>query len=158
MLKTNSWEEGTEAEQQFIKLRSDTFVRKSTKDEDMNEHWDVLDEELGRVDVKAAKRFYRNGPVDYTIWWELRTVKRPPNWQPQKGWGVPNGIDRLIAVHGPQSFYLLRPESIIDDLRKRCTEYFRGEFGLHSRPNRGDLTTILPLWYVQEHAEKELLL
>ena len=27
----------------------------------------------------------------------------------------------------------------------KCKEYYRGEFGLHTRPNRGDLLTILPL-------------
>jgi hypothetical protein len=149
-------QEGTEAEREFISLRGSNFVRKSTKEEDMNEHWDILDAELGRVDVKAAKRLYRSGPVDYTIWWELKTVKRPPNWQPQKGWGVPNGIDRLIAVRGADKYYLIKPENIIDDLRKRCTEYFRGEFGLHTRPGRGDLMTVLPLWYVIDNAELQI--
>ena len=158
MLNASSISEGNTAENEFINLRKRTFIRKATKEEDMNEHWDVLDEELGRVDVKAAKRLYRNGPLTYTIWWELRTVKRPPKWQPQKGWGVPNGIERLIAVRGPVSFFLIRPESIIDDLRERCSSYFRGEFGLHSRPGRGDLMTILPISYVDKNAELEILM
>jgi len=144
--------EGRAAEEEFISLRGNNFIRKATLDEDRNEHWDVLDKEFGRVDVKAAKRKYRRGPIDFTIWWELRTVKRPPKMQPQKGWGVPNGIDRLIAVRSSDSFYLLKPEDIIEDLRKRCTEYYRGEFGLYTRGEREDLMTILPLNYVKEHA------
>lgn len=151
MRNTSSVIEGTSAEQEFIKLRGDCFIRKSTKEEDIHQHWDILDEEFGRVDVKAAKRKFRGGPIDYTIWWELRTVKRPPDWKPTKGWGVPNEFDRFIAVRSPDGFHLVNPANIIDDLRKRCTEYFRGDFGLHARPDRGDLMTILPLAYIEEH-------
>jgi hypothetical protein len=145
--------EGNSAEKDFINLRKHNFIREANSFENINEHWDVLDKEFGRVDVKAAKRKHRGGPVDYTIWWELKTVKRPPDWKPQKGWGVPNGIERLIAVRSEDSFILVRPESIIHDLRKRCTDWFKGEFGLYSRPNRGDLTTILPLEYVLQNSE-----
>lgn len=156
MRNAKSVYEGTAAEKEFVELRKDFFVRKSTRDEDIFQHWDVLDSEYGKVDVKAAKRFERKGPIDYTIWWELRTVKRPPDWKPTKGWGVPNGIDRLIAVRGADRFYLINPEDIIDDLRKRCTDYFKGEFGLLTRPNRGDLITILPLDYIKENSRYEL--
>jgi hypothetical protein len=139
---------GIGAEIEFAELRGDLIIRRATPDENMNEHWDMLDAEFGRVDVKAAKRKYRGGPVDYTMWWELRTVKRPT---PQKGWGIPNDIDRLIALRSQQGFHLVRPEDIIDDLRVRCREYFRGEFGLYKRADRGDLMTILPMWYVEQH-------
>ena len=148
--------EGALAEREFIELRSDTFVRSATKEENIHEHWDILDRELGRVDVKAAKRLHRSGPITYTIWWELRTVNRPPDWKPQKGWGVPNGIDRLIAVRVSDAYLLVKPEDIIDDLRKRCTQQYRGEFGLHTRPDRGDLMTILPLWYVKQNARLKI--
>jgi hypothetical protein len=117
---------------------------------------DVLDKELGRVDVKAAKRKFRQGPVDYTIWWELRTVKRPPENKPAKGWGVPNGINRFIAVRSEDKFILIDPSNIYEDLQKRCVEYYRGEFGLHTRPGRGDLMTILPLEYVIKNATMEI--
>lgn len=147
-----SFSEGRSAEKEFIELRADNFIRKATRNEDIFEHWDVLDKEFGRVDVKAAKRFNRRGPIDYTIWWELRTVYRPPNNESAKGWGVPNGIDRFVAVRGENEYYLINPSDIYEDLQKRCTEYFKGEFGLLTRPGRGDLVTILPLDYVQEHA------
>ncbi len=45
--------EGALAEREFIELRSDTFVRSATKEENIHEHWDILDRELGRVDVKT---------------------------------------------------------------------------------------------------------
>jgi len=139
---------GIGAEIEFAELRGDLIIRRATPDENMNEHWDMIDAEFGRVDVKAAKRKYRGGPVDHTMWWELRTVNRPT---PQKGWGIPNGIDRLIALRSPTGFHLVRPEDIIDDLRVRCREYFRDEFGLYERADRGDLMTILPMWYVEQH-------
>lgn len=149
---SKSYREGSAAEQEFIYLRGDSFIRAANKYENIHEHWDVLDSEFGRVDVKAAKRMYRNGPIDYTIWWELRTVNRPPDNKPSKGWGVPNGIDRYIAVRTEGCFYLIKPENIIDKLRARCKQYYRGEFGLHTRASRGDLTTILPLSFVQDNA------
>ena len=139
---------GVGAEIKFYELRGDLIVRRATADENMNEHWDYLDAEFGRVDVKAPKRLHRGGPIDYTMWWELRTVNRPT---PQAGWGIPNGVDRLIALSSPKGFHLIDPTDIICDLRARCRQYFRGEFGLYGRPNRGDLMTILPLWYVEEH-------
>ena len=151
MRNASSVIEGTEAEKEFIRLRGESFIRKSTKEEDIHQHWDVLDKEFGMVDVKAAKRKFRGGPIDYTIWWELKTVKRPPDWKPKNGWGVPNEFDRLIAVRSHDGFHLVNPYNIIDDLRKRCTDYFRGDFGLHTRPDRGDLMTILPLYYIEEY-------
>ena len=145
--------QGNQAEQEFIKLRGKNFIRKATFDEDVNEHWDVLDKEFGKVDVKSGKRRSHKGPVDYTIWWELRTVKRPPDNKPKEGWGVPNGIERLIAVRSEDSFYLIDPEDIIDDLRERCSYKNKGDFCLYSRPGKEDLITILPLDYVKEYAK-----
>jgi hypothetical protein len=151
-----SVEEGRLAETEFVLLRDDKFVRFATREEDIMEHWDVLDSELGKVDVKAPKRKYRGGDTDHHIWWELRTVKRPPNGETSKGWGVPNGIDRLIAIRHIDAYYLLKPEDIIDDLRLRCKDYHREDFGLHTRPGRGDLMTTLPFEYVRDNARYRL--
>jgi hypothetical protein len=148
---SQSYNEGNQSESEFIKLRSSNFIRKATKLEDINEHWDVLDKELGRVDVKAAKRLNRYGPVDYTVWWELRTVKRPPDWNPTLGWGVPNGVDRLIAVRVAEGYHLLKPEDLVDDLKSVLArnEYGKEPFKLYGRKDRGDLMTILPLDFIK---------
>jgi hypothetical protein len=148
--------EGDSAENEFANLRKDTFVRLATKEENIFEHWDLMDSELGRIDVKAPKRKHRGGDIDFHIWWELKTVKRPPKWQSVPGWGVPNGIDRLIAIRHTDAYYLINPEDIIEDLRQRCRDYSRKPFGLHARPDRGDLMTTLPIEYVQEHARHKL--
>lgn len=141
----NSKTMGDSAENLFVKLRGDNIVRKASFHEDVNEHWDYLDREFGKVDVKAAKRFHRHGEVNHTIWWELRTVKRPPKYKSSAGWGIPNGIDRLIAVQHVKKFILVNPDDLYIPLKERCKDFGRGEFLLHSRPGRGDLMTILPL-------------
>jgi hypothetical protein len=152
-IKKRNMSQGNEAEQEFIRLRGDNFIRKANFEEDVNEHWDVLDKQFGKVDVKSGKRRSHKGPVDYTIWWELKTVRRPPDNKSQQGWGVPNGIERMIAVRSEDSYYLIDPEDIIDDLRTRCSYKNKGNFCLYSRPGREDLITILPLDYVKEYAK-----
>jgi hypothetical protein len=148
--------EGDSAENEFINLRKDTFVRLANKEENIFEHWDLMDSELGRIDVKAPKRKHRGGDIDFHIWWELKTVKRPPKWESSPGWGIPNGIDRLIAIRSEDAYYLIKPEDIIEDLRQRCRDYSRKPFGLHARPDRGDLMTTLPLDYVKQHARHRI--
>lgn len=149
-------EQGEEAENLFKRLRDGKIVRDANHIENRDEHWDVLDEDFGKVDVKSAKRLHRNGGVDYTIWWELKTVKRPPDNRPRRGWGVGNGMRRYIAVRLPEGFYLLSPEEVAEDLRlmNRRAEMPRGrcEFGLYSRDGREDLMTILPHNYVRKNA------
>jgi hypothetical protein len=135
-------EQGEKAEALFRRLRAEKIERIASDLENRDEHWDVLDAEFGRVDVKSAKRLHRTGEIDYTIWWELKTVKRPPLNQSQRGWGV--GI------------YLMSPEEVAEDLRimnrraplprRRC------EFGLYTRDGRDDLVTILPDSYVRKNA------
>ena len=156
MRNTESVKQGSDAEKEFISLRKDTFVRLANREENILEHWDVLDSELGRVDVKAAKRKDRASDVDYHVWWELKTVIQKNAWVSAPGWGVPNGIDRLIAVRLPDAFYLIKPEDIIEDLRQRCRDYSKNYFGLYSRPGRGDLMTSLPHDYVKEHARHKI--
>jgi hypothetical protein len=149
-------EQGEQAEQLFARLRGEKIVRPATQIENRDEHWDLLDKDFGKVDVKSAKRLRRNGGVDYTIWWELKTVKRPPDNKPQRGWGVGNGMRRYIALRLPEGFYLLSPEEVSEDLRlmNRRAEMPRGrcEFGLYSREGREDLMTILPDSYVRKNA------
>jgi hypothetical protein len=149
-------EQGEKAEALFRRLRAEKIERIASDLENRDEHWDVLDAEFGRVDVKSAKRLHRTGEIDYTIWWELKTVKRPPLNQSQRGWGVGNGIRRFVAVRLPEGFYLMSPEEVAEDLRimnrraplprRRC------EFGLYTREGRDDLVTILPDSYVRKNA------
>lgn len=140
-----SWSEGNKAEDLFIELRGDKFLRKANTAENIHEHWDVLDAEFGRVDVKAPKRKNRAGPLDYTIWWELKNVRG------RVGWGSPNGIERYIALQCETAFHLINPDHIIDEINQRCTGEGKGEWMLYSRPGRQDLMTILPLTFIKDN-------
>jgi hypothetical protein len=114
----------------------------------MTQHWDVMDRELGNIDVKAGKRKYRGGPVDYSIhWWEFKNVAG------RIGWGSPNGIDRLIAFRMEDNFTLVDPAKVCGLLLEKCTEHFRGVWGLNTRPKRKDLAAMIPSSFLTEHAE-----
>lgn len=147
---------GKFAEDRFVQLRRSHIIRVANDEENIHEHWDVLDDTFGRIDVKSAKRMHRGGEIDYTVWWELRTVARPPDNKPKAGWGIGNCIRRYIAVRLREGYYLLSPEEVTADLRwmkeNGQLNAGRGEFLLHQRPDRGDLMTILPEAYVREAA------
>lgn len=152
-INSTSIKEGNAAEDKFIACRAENIIRKATKQEDIHEHWDVLDKEFGKVDVKAQKRINRGGSIaNEHHWYELKTVKKPPKWQSSKGWGIPNGIKRLIAFELQDSFVLVNPEDIIEDLRFKCKERGKGEFLLYGREGRGDLMTLLPTEYLVENS------
>lgn len=143
-----SFTEGTATEQEFIRLLGDSFVRRATRSEDMQEHWDVLDSELGRVDVKAPKRKYRGGPIDYSIhWWEFKNVLG------RRGWGEPNGVDRLIAFRLEDCFVLVDPSTLNAKLLEKCTDHYRGVWGLNTRSGRKDLAAMIPSSYLKENAK-----
>lgn len=144
---TTSFSEGVNTEQEFIDLLGDTFVRKATRSEDMTEHWDVLDDTFGKVDVKAPKRKYRGGPIDYSIhWWEFKNVLG------RRGWGEPNGTDRLIAFRLEDCFALVDPSTVNDLLLEKCTEHYRGLWGLNTRKGRQDLAAMIPSSFLKENA------
>ena len=147
----SSFTEGTAAEQEFIEIRKDTFVRRSTRTEDIHQHWDVLDKVLGKVDVKGAKRKYRSGPVDYDIhWWEFLNVQGRP------GWGSPNDVDRYIAFRIKDSFILVDPKKVNPILELKCTKHYRGLWGLNTRPTRKDLAAMIPTNFLIEHSEHRI--
>lgn len=143
-----SFFEGNKAEEEFIKLRGDNFIRKADRSEDMKQHWDVLDKEFGKVDIKAPKRRERGGEIDYSIhWWEFKNVLG------NLGWGSPNGTDRYIAFRIKDKFILVDPSVVNPILETKCTEYFRGMWGLNTRKGRKDLFAMIPVDFLLEHAE-----
>lgn len=144
----SSFQEGTAAEQEFIKLRGENFIRKASRMEDIHEHWDVLDKEYGRVDVKGAKRKYRNGPIDYSIhWWEFKNVAG------RAGWGEPNDTERLIAFRTENAYVLVDPSKVNALLEAKCVDHFRGPWGLNTRKGRQDLAAMVPTEFFVDNSE-----
>jgi|TARA_R100000084_G_C4560710_1_gene104462 hypothetical protein len=146
-----SFQEGTYTEEEFISLRKDNFVRRASRTEDIHEHWDVLDKEFGKVDIKAPKRQYRNGPIDYSIhWWEFKNVTGKP------GWGTPNNVERFIAFRIKEGFVLVDPQKVNSILEDKCTSHYRGLWGLNTRKNRKDLAAMIPVDFLLEHCEHRI--
>jgi hypothetical protein len=144
----SSFNEGNQTEQEFIELRGENFVRRATRSEDMTQHWDVLDKVFGHVDVKAPKRKYRGGPIDYSIhWWEFKNVTG------RIGWGSPNGIERFIAFRLEDRFILVNPDKVNPLLLEKCKSHYRGLWGLNTRPNREDLAAMIPVDFLIKHAD-----
>ena len=109
--------EGTEAEKLFLKTAIKykyEIIRKADPSEDMFQHWDFLiknkDYEF-KVDVKAHKHIYRNGPLlkDW-FWIEWKNVRGSDGWI--------NGMADLIAFQYNNYFYLY--------LRKSLENFARG--------------------------------
>ena len=150
------YEQGEQAEVLFSKIRGTKITAKASPEQNRDEHWDIYDSDFGRIDVKSPKRFKRNGELNFTAWWELKTVKRPPENIPARGWGVGNGIRRYVAVSLVEGFYLLSPEEVHWDLvlmhKRAALPRGKAELHLYSRVGRGDLLTILPHDYVRKNA------
>ena len=78
-MNTKSYKEGTEAEQEFIKLRGDNFIRPATRDENIFEHWDVLDKKFGKIDVGVlATSWYVFWPSAASLLFHSLSSSKPP--------------------------------------------------------------------------------
>ena len=110
-----------------------------------------LDKEFGKVDIKAPKRQYRNGPIDYSIhWWEFKNVTGKP------GWGTPNNVKRFIAFRIKEGFVLVDPQKVNSILEDKCTSHYRGLWGLNTRKDRKDLAAMIPVDFLLEHCEHRI--
>lgn len=75
---------GTQAEHSFINcMRSHGHkLNKSTREQDMHEHWDYLVDDAHKVEVKGRKRAKRSDdkPNDTIIYIEFANVNGDPGW------------------------------------------------------------------------------
>lgn len=110
-----------------------TVVRKSTTKEDISEHWDVLaiiDGQEKKVDVKSRSSH------PHGVYIELLNVAGKPGWL--------FGDADYIAFEHEDGFFLLDRYKLIELVS--CIEPSFGKVlcGLHRRPGRNDLTTVIP--------------
>ena len=114
----NRWEqsikEGNESENTFSELatRRGYRISKSSKEQDINEHWDyeiTKNDATYKVDVKAKKRISRQDKTVQSeeIWIELHSV-RPNN----KGWLYESKAN-LLAFELEDGFLLVKREDLI---------------------------------------------
>jgi len=152
-MKKNNWnsfyQKGLVVEQRFIDMIGDSFIRKASKTEDRNEHWDILCEH-GRIDVKGMKKSNRsdaktNADIHF---YEFRNVGG------NSGWGLPNEVERMIAFETEEDFILVNPEDIYEPLIQKCSKHGEGWglFQCRGREGRDDWFTKVPTEFLREHS------
>ncbi|AFZ45287.1 hypothetical protein PCC7418_3168 [Halothece sp. PCC 7418] len=119
----NRWEqsikEGNKSEKTFLKLavRRGYQVLKSSKQQDINEHWDyeiTKNDATYKVDVKAKKRISRQDKTVQSeeIWIELHSVRAN-----NKGWLYESKAN-LLAFELEDGFLLVKREDLINLVNK----------------------------------------
>lgn len=124
------------------------------KKQDIEEHWDieVTLPLFGRrkIDVKGVKYTHRHGGAP-CVWWEWRNVRGGD------GWGVPNGLSRVVAQLMPDGVFYM---SGVADMALRIKQAVnangdrrgRGEFEIYQRDGRLDLVTRVPIDFFKKYA------
>ena len=154
--KKDSLELGEKAEELFVEIarKSGWQVSDSSKDENINEHWDfriVKDELDFRVEVKAAKRIHRNDrgvQFEYT-WVEIHGV-RPKD----TGWLF--GKADLIAFEKETSFIFIKRLDLLAVVNKKVNLVAKVSdprdalYKIYMREKRKDKLTLLPSNDIEE--------
>ena len=134
------FEVGQRAEQRFAQLLQNPQF--STPEEDMEAHWDVMDANGKRYDVKAMKKWRREDPepTDRMHYVELRNVHGELGWlygeadyiafETRKYWLVVNRKFLMAFVEGATQ----------KNLRSQKPEVYK----LYQRDGRKDLMTVVP--------------
>jgi hypothetical protein len=154
--KKDSLELGERAEEYFVKIarRSGWQVSASSKDENINEHWDYQiekDQEHFKVEVKSAKRVHRNDDkiqFEYT-WVEIHGV-RPKD----TGWLF--GRADLIAFEKQNSFLFVKRLDLLAVVNKKVNLVAKVSdpkdalYKIYRRDGRKDKLTLLPTRDIEE--------
>lgn len=153
--KKDSLELGEKAEGLFVDLaqKSGWQVSASSKDENINEHWDyqiTKGEENFKVEVKSTKRVNRNDSrtqVDYT-WVELRNVRGEIGWL--------FGKADLIAFEKESSFIFVKRLDLLAVVNKKVNLVAKVHdprnalYKIYTRAKRKDRLTLLPTREIEE--------
>ena len=121
-------------------------VKRSTEDQDINEHWDFLierGEESYRVDVKSVKREQETDDVQDTwTWIEFQSVK-----ENEPGWLF--GSADLVAFERSRSFVIVKRTDLVNlahrvvDMNSHVKSAKEAKYKLYQRANRCDLISMI---------------
>jgi hypothetical protein len=149
--KKDSLELGEQAENLFAALAKNSGwrVSPSSKDQNIDEHWDFLIEKEGlefKVEVKGRKRIRRvddEAQSDFT-WVELHGVRpKDPGWL--------FGRADLIAFEKEDSFILVKKADLLTLVNKKVNLVAKvnnpkeAVYKIYSRRGRKDKLTLLPM-------------
>ena len=150
MIIDSSLIEGNSAAQLFVdtaKKYNYTIIRKASPSEDMFQHWDFLisnKEGKLKVDVKAHKHEYRNGPL-LKDWFYIEWK----NVRGENGWI--DGMADLIAFQYNKYFYLFRRNSLQTfakantNFSKVATRSLDCKYCIYTRKDRKDQISMVKI-------------
>ena len=133
-------ERGKTVEQQFASILSGAVF--ATKEQDMHEHWDVMDEMAVKYDVKGMKNYRRSDdkPTDRLHWIELRNVNGKNGWlygeadviafETRKWWLLVDREDLAVADLHRHAGSLCRARAIE---QRHVADEQRTRVGAHAR-------------------------
>jgi hypothetical protein len=134
------YEIGQRAEQRFAQLLIKPEF--STPEQDMEEHWDVMDINGKRYDVKAMKKWRRNDPepTDRMHYVELRNVHGELGWL--------YGEADYIVFETRRYWIVVNRRSLmpyIEGLTENSEQSLKPTvYRLYQRTGRKDLLTVVP--------------
>jgi hypothetical protein len=148
--KKASFEQGNNAEDQFVlaAVKHGWKVSASTKEQNIEEHWDYLIEKDGhahKVEVKSEKRIQRddqNAQAEF-VWVELRNVRGKVGWL--------FGVADLIAFEKGTAFVFVKRLDLLNvvnqkvDLVAKVKSAKDALYKIYTRDGRKDKLTLLPI-------------
>jgi hypothetical protein len=153
--KKDSLELGEHAENLFIVLavRLGWKVSASSRDENINAHWDYLiekDEATFKVEVKSKKRIQRNEDKSQNdfIWVEIRNVRGETGWL--------FGQADLIAFEKEKTFLIVKKPDLLKTVNKKVDLVAKVKnpkdaiYKIYKREGRKDKLTLLPMNDIEE--------
>lgn len=153
--RKDSLELGEHAENLFILLavRLGWKVSASSRDENINAHWDYLiekDEASFKVEVKSKKRIQRNEDNSQNdfIWVEIRNVRGETGWL--------FGQADLIAFEKEKTFLIVKKPDLLKTVNKKVDLVAKVKnpkdaiYKIYKREGRKDKLTLLPMNDIEE--------
>ena len=148
--KKDSLKLGEKAEEVFIlsAVRQGWKVSASSRDENIDEHWDYLIEKdvtSFKVEVKSGKRIQRkDGKSQHEfVWVEIRNVRGKVGWL--------FGKSDLIAFESEKSFFFVKRIDLLKvvnkkvDLVAKVKSATEALYKIYTREGRQDRVTLLPV-------------
>jgi hypothetical protein len=148
--KKDSLAQGNHAEDLFVltAVKDGWKISASTKEQNIDEHWDFLiekEDQIYKVEVKSEKRIERNDGAaqENFIWVELRNVRGKVGWL--------FGKADLIAFETANSFVFVQRRDLLTvvnqkvDLVAKVKSAKEALYKIYTRSGRKDKLTLLPI-------------
>ncbi len=147
--------EGKIKENEFVELviKPEHKILLPTKEEDINEHWDVSIDGT-KFDIKALKKVNRSDDeVNPEIHWiEIENVHGKPGWL--------YGMADYIAFETDKSWLIVKREKLVEWINQNLKIMVTSEpepYKMYRRWGRYDVITLVPTEDLRKIKSKEIL-